>query len=50
MVNKTGFKILIIETNASLGKRGGVAGCCTFYLLLKKFAETFQNIAPSRQN
>ena len=35
MVNKTGFDILIIETNALLGKRWEVAGCCTFYLFLK---------------
>ena len=43
MVNKTGFDIFIIETNALLGKRWEVAGCSTFYLFLKNFAETFQH-------
>ena len=45
LVNKTGFNLLIIETNALLGKRWEVAGCCTFYLFLKNFAETYQHIA-----
>ena len=45
MVNKTGFEILIIETNAFLGKRWEVAGWSTFYLFFENFAETFQRIA-----
>ena len=38
MVNKTGFDILIIETNALFGKRWEDAG-------LKNFAEIFKPIA-----
>ena len=45
MVNKTGFNILMIETNALLGKRLENAGCSTFYLFLKNFAEFCQHIA-----
>ena len=44
MVNKTGFDILIIETNTLLGKRGEVAGSSTFYLFNKNFAESFHHI------
>ena len=39
MVNKTGFNILIIETNALFDNWWEVAGCILVYLFLKNFAE-----------
>ena len=48
MVNKTGFNILMIETNALLGKRLENAGCSTFYLFLKNFAEIFKRFASKQ--
>ena len=44
MVNKTGFDILIIETNTLLGKRWEVAGSSTFYLFHKNFADKIEQL------
>ena len=51
MGNKTGFDILIIESNAFLlGKRWEVAGCTTFYFFLRILQKLSNILHPSRQN